>query len=182
LLAITACVAIGEQDQRSPAAPVGNLRNSAPMVLPRLAEKRLFMMRAVIGLAILAAFFPAVALANGAQFRTPSGNIRCLATARQVNCLVLSTGGLHRPPFPKQWFLSPHGRVVVGRPSDTNICLSSCYSRVVPYGWHFRYGYKRGGKLVAAIFSCASRFSGLTCQSVLSGHGFFLSRERQRTW
>jgi hypothetical protein len=39
-----------------------------------------------------------------------------------------------------------------------------------------------GGTLSVGYFRCTSRVSGLTCTSRHSGHGFFLSRTRQRTF
>jgi len=105
-------------------------------------------------------------------FRTPSGNIVCQATwtgpsEGVIGCWVLSTA---RPDIRRgtyAFYLEARGRVKRSLPND----------RPGP-GWVFRYGraWRRGP------FRCRSRKTGLRCISVLSGHGFYLAREFQRTF
>jgi hypothetical protein len=105
-------------------------------------------------------------------FRTPSKNIYCSAfewnslTNGIIHCVVLSTGTARLNP--KQWDLRAEGRVNIYRPEDAPIANN----RVAPYGTILRLG----------LFRCSSMRSGLKCWSRLSGHGFFLSREQQRTF
>lgn len=105
-------------------------------------------------------------------FRTPSKNIYCSAfewnslKSGAVQCVVLSTGTTRLNP--KEWLLKAEGRVRVFRPEDAPIANN----KVVPYGTLLKLG----------LFRCRSMTSGLKCWSRLSRHGFFLSRERQRTF
>ena len=125
-------------------------------------------LRAVLA-AILAA--PAMAvLADPAQartksFQTPSHNIYCLYMSTQgpgpwIRCDVLS--------------LNDTGFTVkrTGRARRIRITDSVVRRRasVLRYGRTLRVG----------PFTCRSRQSGLTCRSRTSGHGFTLSRRRQR--
>ncbi len=83
-----------------------------------------------------------------------------------VQCVVISTGTASQ--FPKEWLLPSDGRVRVFRPEDAPIAGN----KVLAYGHELRAG----------LFVCSSRKAGLTCRSRLSGHRFFLSRERQRAF
>ena len=104
-------------------------------------------------------------------FRTPSGNIICnlaSSSARQgrLGCAVRSTGT--PDAYPKTWSLTAVGHVVVARIDNS----PDPNGAVLAYG----HSLKRGP------FRCSASRSGLDCRSMLSGHGFFLSRELQRVY
>ena len=105
-------------------------------------------------------------------FKTPSNNIYCSAfewnslKSGSIDCAVISTGTRTTPP--KQWYLGTKGRVTTGRPYEGPIS----HNKVVPYGTTLKLG----------LFRCTSRETGLRCWSRLSGHGFSLSRERQKVF
>jgi hypothetical protein len=104
-------------------------------------------------------------------FRTPSDNIICdlaLSSRQQgrLDCAVRSTGT--RDEYPKTWSLAAVGRATVARIDNS----PNPNGAVLAYGHSFRRG----------PFRCASSRAGLECRSVLSAHGFFLSREYQRVY
>jgi hypothetical protein len=104
-------------------------------------------------------------------FRTPSSNIICdlaFSSPRlgRLECAVRSTGA--RDAYPKTWHLAAVGRVTVARIDNS----PDPNGAVLAYGHSLRRG----------PFRCASSRSGLECRSMLSGHGFFLSRELQRVY
>jgi hypothetical protein len=101
-------------------------------------------------------------------FKTPSGNIVCEAadwTLRSgaVICAVVSTGTRVLPPA--TWYLRVTGPVRIQRPNDG----PDYHNKIVLYGQLLSLGF----------FRCRSMVTGLRCWSRISGHGFFLSRERQ---
>lgn len=104
-------------------------------------------------------------------FRTPSSNIVCdlaSSSARQgrLSCAVRSTGSANA--YPKTWSIAAAGRVIVARIDNS----PDPNGAVLAYGHSLRRG----------PFRCSASRSGLECRSVLSGHGFFLSRELQRVY
>jgi hypothetical protein len=106
------------------------------------------------------------AVYHGQWFHTPTNNIRCDADATHVECWVMSTAARScAPHLPHAWLLKPRGRVWTGVPCDGP-----------GVGPALRYGsmWSRG------VLRCRSQFIGLKCWSLLSGHGFFLSRKSQR--
>jgi hypothetical protein len=114
-------------------------------------------------------------------FRTPSGNIRCdgwslgpSLTDNTVMCAVMSTRVkvTYQCPdvgvgCPDVFTLNATGRVEIARAS-----YQTGTSRTLAYGQTLTLGHLR----------CVSRFAGLTCTSMYSRHGFFLSRQRLNTW
>jgi len=137
----------------------------------------------------LVAVAAAAALARDASgkayvtlFRTPSGNIGCAyssAFAGQpayLRCDIRS--GLHHPTpgrparcdldYGDSVGLRRSGRASLVCHGDT---VFSPHARVLAYGTSWR----RDG------FTCRSQAAGLRCSN-LSGHGFFLSRERWSTF
>src|SRR5581483_485041 len=107
-------------------------------------------------------------------FTTPSRNIVCSmgwgngvgGEPDAVQCWVFSTRT--RTHHAGAWLLFPTGRVIFSRPP------------VDPLPARFVLAY--GSTLQGGPFRCHSMTSGLRCWSVRSGHGFFLSRESQRTF
>jgi hypothetical protein len=116
----------------------------------------------------------AAAPAGGAyffQFRTPSGNIGCVAGASYLRCDI--RGGIKPlPPKPKNcpfdwgqgFALGPKGKAAVVCAGDTALNRSP---HVLRYGSSWRHG----------AFTCVSKRVGLRCWNSLR-HGFFLSLQR----
>jgi uncharacterized protein DUF6636 len=124
-------------------------------------------MRAILPLLAAAALLVAAgdALARDRTFRTPSHNI---------GCLYATTGGVYlrcdvRSAGDAAWILSRRGR---GRRVHATDTVYSPHARVLSYGHSLALG----------PFTCTSRRAGLTCRNRRNGHGFFLSRGRQRVF
>ena len=105
------------------------------------------------------------ALARTKSFQTPSHNIYCLYMSNQgpgpwIRCDVLS--------------LNDTGFRIDRRHRGKRIHITDSVvnrrAKVLPYGSLLRVG----------PFGCRSRTSGLTCKSRVSGHGFKISRQRQK--
>jgi hypothetical protein len=135
--------------------------------------------RRVLGGASLLAFAFGLTLASAAplgdvKFRTPSGNIGCLASfAPQPGLRCDIEGGVKPlPPAPKDcqldwglgFELAKTGTATVTCSGDT---VMDAEARVIPSGTTWR----QGG------FACTSQTSSLRCSNA-GGHGFFLSKER----
>jgi hypothetical protein len=116
-------------------------------------------------IALLAlALLPATALATIRAFRSPSGAIGCIYyrdpdTKAFLRCDVEGTGD-------RAWRM--HSRGKARRIHVTDSALDP-RSPVLPYGKTRDFGSMR----------CTSRMSGFTCKN-RDGHGFRLSRQRQR--
>ena len=123
---------------------------------------------AVAALALVATLAAAAsASAKVRYFRTPSHNIVCLYSSKGgpgpfLRCDVLS---LNDTGFTLR-------RRHRGRRVHVTDSANHPRSRTLSYGSSRRFG----------PFGCKSRVTGLTCRSRPSGHGFFLSRERQRVF
>lgn len=107
----------------------------------------------------------APAAARTSFFRTPSHNIVCVYSSKggpgpYIRCDVLS---LNDTAFR----LDRRHR---GKRIHVTDSANDPRSRTLRYGTSRRFG----------PFTCRSRTSGLTCRSRPSGHGFVLSRARQR--
>jgi len=137
-------------------------------------------------LALLAAPSVFAASAKGAptellvHFVMPGRDIECLmvdpnVTYGNVTCGIHrnrfrgSRSGLDAEKPSRRWLVDVNQLPVV----DVSTRLfGSSPVRVLRYGQTLRVGF----------FRCTSRVGGLTCLSRRSGHGFFLSNERQRTF
>jgi hypothetical protein len=115
----------------------------------------------VLGVAILCAT-AATAEARTRSFHTPSGNIVCLyrSAGPALRCDVHSLNDTA--------FTLDRGH----RGKRVHVTDAVPAGRVLAYGRSVRLG----------PFRCTSRNTGLTCHSRPSGHGFALSRERQRVF
>lgn len=107
------------------------------------------------------------ALGSTRSFHTPSGNIACLYSSRGgpgafIRCDVLSLNDV-------AFVLKGKGRARRIRATDT---VNDPRGKVLPYGSARDFG----------PFRCRSRTTGLTCRTRANGHGFTLSRERQRAF
>jgi Family of unknown function (DUF6636) len=89
------------------------------------------------------------------------------ADTGNVTCIVRSTATARKPWL--AWSLDSWRRVAVYR-FDEGVVGTPV--RTLGYGKTLRRGF----------FRCTSRQAGLTCRSLNSRHGFFLSRARQRTF
>ena len=113
------------------------------------------------------------------DFVTPSGNIICFGADQNggfVECDILS--GLNPPPRKGGCDLEQPGLSVTAR-GDAR---ASCRSDPTPAGFDkaippLAYGDRWSGFGIV----CASAVTGLTCTNA-AGHGFFLSRERWKTF
>jgi hypothetical protein len=114
-------------------------------------------------LALLAAA-PAAASAKTRRFVMPSKRIACLYDSHFV-ALRCDTFFLNDTAFQ----LRRHGRGRRIRVTDT---VGDPRAPVLRYGHRLRLG----------PFTCASRRTGLTCRTRANGHGFSVSRERQRVF
>ncbi len=126
-------------------------------------------------IALLAGAAPAFG-ASSPGFRSPSGNIVCAQNEVAVDCdLRATTNG--RPPRPPSC-LFDYGyryRIYPGLPRGRRLCTSDALDDTgLP-----TLGY--GRSWTRAGITCASRRSGVTCRN-RAGHGFFLSRARQRVF
>jgi hypothetical protein len=120
----------------------------------------------VVFLAVVAAaVLPGTAHARIYAFKSPSGNVACVISTDRENGLFaqceLKSKGVG-------YSVRRRGRVTTydGRGYDD----LAGQRFVLRYGRSIRRG----------DFRCTSRMSGMTCRSLVSGHGFTLSRERQR--
>ena len=121
-------------------------------------------------LACATLFLAGSAPAAGAtrSFRTPSRNIVCLysssgQSAPFIRCDVLSLNDVG-------FFLDRRHRG--RRITVTDTVADPNHAGVLDYGKSRRFG----------PFRCRSRRTALTCRSRTSGHGFELSRQRQRVF
>jgi hypothetical protein len=116
---------------------------------------------------VVLVFLAGAASAEGRQraFHSPSGNIRCLYRSSGESGPVLRCDVLS---------LNDVGFTLDRRHRGKRVHVTDALPEgdVLPYGSTRRLG----------PFRCRSRRSGLTCRSKPSGHGFELSRERQRVF
>ncbi|MGE0026756.1 MAG: DUF6636 domain-containing protein [Thermoleophilia bacterium] len=106
--------------------------------------------------------------ASTTSFRSPSGNIHCFLTSDgAAQCWVVSAKcrGYEGATYAYSWAMD-----ATRRPS--RFCPGDFVRgrRVLAYGQQIIKGGNR----------CVSRQAGVTCTRQATGHGFFLSRERQR--
>ena len=107
-------------------------------------------------------------------FQTPSGNIHCAGYGGEVRCDIMATSNGH-PKRPASCQLDWGTAYAAKRSWSRGRRL--CVGDTVNDPAHRRLAY--GHSWSYAGVTCTSRVSGLTC-STARGHGFFLSRARQR--
>jgi len=116
----------------------------------------------------------AMVAASFVFFQTPSHNIGCVADSKSIRCDTRFVTKYAQPRYKPRhcdvdWGplgMGPLGRAGVLCVGDTAL---NAKAKVLGYGQ---------SKLFGASFRCTSRTSGLRCKN-RSGHGFFLSREKQ---
>lgn len=100
-------------------------------------------------------------------WQSPTTNIVCRyrPSSLSVSCMTRHDGfTLTLPPYAKAYVASDYGITVA----------VSTGSPILRYGkfWVSNDGQTR----------CISRFTGMTCRSLRSGHGFFIERRTYRVW
>jgi hypothetical protein len=133
-----------------------------------LSARPLSTATALLLVTVLALLGSVPALGRTRSFRTPSRNIVCLYSSTgesgpYIRCDVLSLNDVG-------FFLDRRHRGKRIRVTDT--VADPTRAPALRYGTSRRFG----------PFRCASRPSGLACRSHRSGHGFKLSRQRQRVF
>ena len=111
--------------------------------------------------------WPAVAQARILAFKSPTGNITC----------VISTDA-DQPQFAQCELRSKAKGFFVSRRGHVRSYGVDPFDDLSGRRFVLRYG--RSVRL--GPFVCISRATGMTCRSRLSGHGFTISRERQRVF
>jgi hypothetical protein len=124
------------------------------------------MLRALALAALGLALAPAASFATIRAFRSPSGAIGCIYyrdphTKAFVRCDVEGAGD-------KAWRLRKHGHAKRIHATDSAL---DPRAPVLAYGKTRSFG----------TMHCTSRMTGMTCKN-RDGHGFRLSREKQRTF
>jgi hypothetical protein len=117
----------------------------------------------LIAVVCAAGVSPAVASAGWTGFATPSRNIVCNGSAASIDCVVFSASRTCQ----KTWVLKTSGRASVH-------CYFSNIATDVPV-------LPYGRSVTRSGMRCLSSRRGLTCTNS-ARHGFFLSRESQRTF
>jgi hypothetical protein len=113
------------------------------------------------------------------HFITADGNIECEMadpkdTSGGIDCVMRSSG--YNPTAPDETNYHPHWVLLsrgVGLKGTTRRGLGRSTPRRI---------LQDGHTLTVGNFRCSARASHLTCISRRSGHGFFLSQGRQRTF
>ena len=110
---------------------------------------------------------PGIAEARYEPFQSPSGAIRCAylagdGIAKQIRCDASFLND-------RAAVLKVRGKARIQKVTDT---VGDPEAPVLDYGESRRFGRLR----------CTSRRSGMRCRSTRSGHGFLLSRERQKVY
>jgi hypothetical protein len=120
---------------------------------------------ALAAAALLALALPAGASAAFKQFRSPTGKIGC----------AFESGGGLKPIVRCEWAGSNDRAVWVGRHGHAHHLRISDTVRD-PHAAVLRYGHSKTFRRL----KCTSRRTGMTCKSLLTGHGFTVSVRRQR--
>lgn len=105
-----------------------------------------------------------------ANFRSPSRNIVCSLSSYHVQCWLMSSSCWNSEV--EQYLAGAWSMSATHRPTK------NCPGDFQPASFTLAYGKGvRRGDLV-----CTSRVAGVRCANRKSGHGFFLSRQRQSTF
>ena len=114
-----------------------------------------------LALATIAVAAPSALAWSSRNFQSPTGNIRCRYDPYNavMACATGNDGLFAAVPL--------YGRAYSGRGGTFP------GGPVLPYGSSYFVNHN---------FRCNSKFTGMTCSSVQSGHGFFTSRDTWRAW
>jgi hypothetical protein len=128
----------------------------------------------VLALSVLIASAGARPSERLVHFATADRNIECVAGTGGLDCVIYSSG--YDPGAPDETNYHPHWVLLgrgVGLKGTTRRGLGgSGPLRILRDSQPLRLGY----------FRCSTRDSHLTCANLRSGHGFFLSQGKQRTF
>jgi hypothetical protein len=132
------------------------------------------MRRFLLAFVLLALALPASAAAGLHGFRSPSGNIACAQEGARLRCDILATtNGRPRRPAACHFDWGYAYATRRGWHRGRRLCVSDTVNDpalpVLAYG----HGWTGAG------VRCRSRVAGITCTNP-AGHGFFLSKARQR--
>ena len=138
-----------------------------------LRAMRLIATAAVL-VAATAAIPTATASAGLRGFRSPSGNIVCAQEGARIRCdLLATTNGRPKRPASCDFDWGYAYATQAGWHRGRRLCVSDTVND--PSLPTLRYGRS----WTAAGVTCRSRSAGVTCAN-RGGHGFFLSKGRQR--
>ncbi|MCT4559483.1 MAG: hypothetical protein N4A61_15655 [Pelagimonas sp.] len=120
--------------------------------------------------------------ADGFGFQTPSGNIYCnghITGGGGISCVIVNRSGALAAPRPgscsgvwgHDFNLDARGPASLSCNTWPGHPKTVGYTNIAPYGETSQFG----------DITCQSERTGLTCRNK-SGHGFFLSRKKQRVF
>jgi hypothetical protein len=124
----------------------------------------------VVAVASLAAAGPASA---AVFFHSPSGNIRCVISGKEVARCDITQRSWSPPPKPRSCPVDWGNGLEVGRRGKGHFV---CAGDAVEAGRELAYGKS----IQRGRFRCVSRRRGMRCVNTRNGHGFALSRARAR--
>jgi len=125
------------------------------------------------------AFISGSAHADGFGFMTPSGNIYCngmVGGGGSIGCAIISRSGAPAKKKPDSCLATWGHSFYL---EATGPAGMSCSSKPERVDYTDKAGYGQTGEFGSII--CKSERTGLTCSNK-SGHGFFLSRAKQRVF
>jgi hypothetical protein len=105
------------------------------------------------------------------EFKSPSGNIGCIMSAKFVRCDIREHS-YPNPPKPDPCYGDYDGNVVGLGTSDKAEISCASDSALDPAYPVLAYGDRISNRR----FRCASKTKGMRCVNLRSKHGFFLSR------
>jgi hypothetical protein len=114
---------------------------------------------------LTALLIPPTAAARLLAFKSPTGNITCVMSTER-----------DQPQFAQCEMRSNQTGYSVRRRGRVQLYDRAAEDDLAGRRFVLRYGHA----LRLSVFVCTSRFSGMTCRSTLSGHGFSISKQRQR--
>lgn len=122
----------------------------------------------------MSVFLAVLATTGSFWFQTPSHNIACIGDSKSIRCDTRFVTKYSQPQYKPEgcdldWGplgMGPTGRAHILCVGDTAL---NAKAKVLRYGASKLYGGK---------FRCSSHTTGLRCQN-RSGHGFFISRQKQ---
>ncbi|WP_156687384.1 DUF6636 domain-containing protein [Mycobacterium sp. Marseille-P9652] len=130
------------------------------------------MIRALLGLFVVAIAMPATAFADDRSFQSPSGNIACQLGADGVACDVSDYTYQVPPGPPCSQHIAWGNRFTLQKGQAAAMACHGDTLRV-PGEQTLNYGQT----LSAGTITCSSDASGVTCTDGSTGHYFRVSRE-----
>lgn len=126
--------------------------------------------RSALPLLVILAPLLLPAVAQAGPFQSPSGNIGCYVSKQGARCDIRHKQW-KAPPKPKNCELDWGGGLAVDRQGKAGVVCAGDTALnqgpVLAYGKTFTKGR----------FRCKSTMSGVRCNNIETGHGFFISRQ-----